>query len=227
VAQTHTVTAPTTDAAYTATFSTAPTPLAFVQVAASTPQSPASSVTTSYPQSQIAGDLDVVVVGWNDTTSTITGITDTAGNTYVMAAPLTRGAGVSQAIYYARNIAAGGNSVTVTFNQAAAYVDVRVAEYRGVDRTAPLDGVAAASGTGATASSGNLTTTARGFVIGAGTTTGGFTAASSGFTARIITMPDLDILEDRTTTAGGGYSATAAQSGAYVFQAVGFKAAAP
>ncbi len=36
--QTHTVTAPATDASYLATYSTAPTPLAFVQVAAATPR---------------------------------------------------------------------------------------------------------------------------------------------------------------------------------------------
>ena len=105
------------------------------------------------------------------------------------------------------------------------YVDLRVAEYSGVDRVAPLDGAASAAGSASTASSGNVTTSTKGLVVGAGTTTGRFTAAGSGFTLRIITSPDLDILEDRTTTAGGSYSATAPQIGSYVMQAVGFKAA--
>ena len=184
-------------------------------------------MTKSYGQNQAAGNLNVVVVGWNDTTSTITAVTDTAGNTYSLAAPVTRGSGISQAIYHAKNIVGGANSVTATFNQPAVYVDLRVAEYSGVDRVAPLDGAASTAGNAATATSGSLTTTARGLVIGAGTTTGAFSAAGAGYTLRIITSPDLDILEDRTTTAGGSYAATAPQSGSYVMQAVGFKAAVP
>ncbi len=212
---------------YTVTFAAAPAPLAFVQVAAATPQTPQSVVTRSYLQNQAGGDLNVVVVGWNDTTSTITGVTDSAGNTYALAVPVARGSGISQAMYYAKNIAGGANTVTVTFNQPAAYVDLRVAEYSGVDRVSPLDGSASMAGNTATASSGNLATTARGLVIGAGTTTGGFSSAGAGFTSRIITNPDLDILEDQVTTVAGTYSATAPQGGNYVMQAVGFKAAAP
>ena len=44
----------------------------------------------------------------------------------------TSGTGLSQSIYYAPNIAGGSNTVTVTFNQAAAYPDMRILEYRGV-----------------------------------------------------------------------------------------------
>ena len=47
-------------------------------------------------------------------------------------------------------------------------------------------------------------------IVGAGTTTGGFTGAGSGYTSRIITTPDADILEDRVVTSTGSYSATAA-----------------
>ena len=226
-AQTHIVTVPAAGASYTVTFAAAPAPLAFVQVAAATPQAPQSVVTRSYLQNQTGGDLNVVVVGWNDTTSTITGVTDSAGNSYALAVPLARGSGISQAMYYAKNIAGGANTVTVTFNQPAAYVDLRVAEYGGVDRVSPLDGSASMAGNTATASSGNLATTARGLVVGAGTTTGGFSSAGAGFTSRIITNPDLDILEDQVTTVAGTYSATAPQGGNYVMQAVGFKAATP
>jgi hypothetical protein len=77
---------------------------------------------------QTAGDLNLVVVGWNDISSTIASVTDTAGNTYVLAAgtvstPLPTGnnanpAGVSQAIYYAKNIVGGANTVIVTFNRS-------------------------------------------------------------------------------------------------------------
>src|SRR5262249_32301953 len=68
---------------------------------------------------------------------------------------------------------------------------------------------------------------ARELVLGAGTTTGGFSGAGSGFTTRIITDPDADIVEDRLVTATGSYSATASLSGsaAWVMQVVTFKAA--
>ena len=47
-------------------------------------------------------------------------------------------------------------------------------------------------------SSGPATTTAANtLLVGAGTTTGGFAGAGSGYTLRVITQPDLDILEDR------------------------------
>ena len=41
-----------------------------------TPQSPVSTVSVTYPAAQAAGDLNVVVVGWNDTTSTVASIRD-------------------------------------------------------------------------------------------------------------------------------------------------------
>ena len=44
-------------------------------------------------------------------------------------------------------------------------------------------------------------------------TTGGFTGAGTGFTTRIITVPDADIVDDRVVTSTGSYSATATQSG--------------
>ncbi len=101
-------------------------------------------------------------------------MTDSAGNVYQLAAPLTRGSGLSQAIYYAKNInaaAAGSNVVTVQFSGAANFPDVRVAEYSGLDPVSPLDTSASASGSGATASSGNLTTSvANDVIFGAGMT---------------------------------------------------------
>src|SRR4029077_7860058 len=46
---------------------TTPVGIAFVQVARGTPQSSQISVKVSYPQAQTAGDLNLVAVGWNDT----------------------------------------------------------------------------------------------------------------------------------------------------------------
>ena len=80
------------------------------------------------------------------TTSTISSVTDSPGNTYSLAVGPTSATGLQQSIYYAKNIAGGSNTVTVTFNQAAAYPDVRILEYSGLDTSSPLDVTAAAAG---------------------------------------------------------------------------------
>ena len=165
----------------------------FVQVNSATPQTNQSTVTVPYLQAQGAGDLNVVAVGFNDSTSTITSVTDSAGNQYQLAAPLTRGSGISQAIYYAKNIStptAGNNVVSVHFSDAVPYVDLRAVEYRGLDLVNPLDTSASAPGNGATASSGNLTTSAaREVIFGAGTTTGQFVGGTNGLISRLDHLP--------------------------------------
>ncbi len=135
----HTLTVPAADQGYTATYTVTPVsaPIAFVQVAAATPQTNQTAVPVALPTAQVAGNLNAVVVGWNDVAANVASVTDTAGNTYLPAAPVTRGAGISQGVYYAANIAGGANTVTVTFDRPAAYVDVRVAEYSGLDRASP------------------------------------------------------------------------------------------
>ena len=63
----------------------------------------------------------MVIIGWADATNTVQSVTDTAGNTYVLAFPATVGTGLSQAIYYAKNIvASASNTVTVTFSATTA-----------------------------------------------------------------------------------------------------------
>src|SRR5216683_2919070 len=107
-------------------------PIAFVQSNSATPQSPQTMVTVTYTAAQTLGNVNVVIVGWNDSTSTVGSVTDSRGNTYALAAaPVVQSATASQAIYYAKNIsaaAAGANTVTVTFSVAAAFPDIRIAE---------------------------------------------------------------------------------------------------
>ena len=95
----------------------------------------------------------------DDTTYAVSSVVDSKGNVYTKAIGPTTTSGLSQSIYYAKNIAAGTNTVTVTFNQAAAYPDVRILEYSGLDPSAPLDVTAGAVGSGTSASSGAATTT--------------------------------------------------------------------
>src|SRR5262249_37087709 len=108
-----------------------PAPIAFVQAASSTPQTPQATVTVVLG-AQAAGNMNVVVVGWNDSTATVSSVTDTKGNAYALAIGPTVLAGqASQSIYFAPNIvaaASGANTVTVRFSAAANFPDVRVLE---------------------------------------------------------------------------------------------------
>jgi Glycosyl hydrolases family 16/IPT/TIG domain len=198
----------------------------FVQQKSAVPQTASASVTVTYPVAQTAGNLNVVVVGWNDTTSTVSMVGDSLGNNYTLAIGPTTGTGLRQSIYYAAGIKAGSNTVTVRFNQAARYVDIRALEYSGLDAATPLDVTAGAAGIGTTASSGSATTkSANDLIFGAGTTAGRFSAAGAGFVSRVITSPDGDIAEDQSVGTTGSYSATAPNSsGAWAMQMVAFRA---
>ena len=108
-------------------------------------------VKVTFTAAQTAGDLNVVVVGWNDSTATVSSVTDRKGNAYTrVVGPTTISGVLSQSIYYAKNIAAaaaGANIVTVTFSTAADYPDIRILEYSGADPSNPVDVTAAAPAT--------------------------------------------------------------------------------
>ncbi|MGB8592208.1 MAG: galactose oxidase-like domain-containing protein, partial [Candidatus Acidiferrales bacterium] len=219
-----------TASATTLSASSAPA-IKFVQVNSATPSTPSSSVAVVFKAAQAAGDLNVVAVGWNDTVAKVSSVTDSKGNAYTLAIGPTAGSNLSQSIYYAKNIssaAAGANTVTVTFNTAAAYPDIRIVEYSGVSTTSPLDVELGAAGSSTASSSGAITTTnANDLLFGANMVFTETTGPGSGFTSRVIS-PDGDIAEDEIVTATGSYSATASlsPSAAWVMQLVAFKAAA-
>ena len=199
----------------------------FVQVNSgpSTIQASNSSVAVSYLNPQTAGNLNIVAVGWGDTTSSISSITDSKNNTYTLAVGPTPNTGLQQSIYYAKNIVGGStNKVTVKFNQAAAYPDVRILEYSGLDPTSPLDVTKFGTGTGPAANSGSTTTTSSNeLIFGAGTSAHHFTAAGSGFSSRVINIYG-SIAEDEVVGSSGSYSATATNSaGAWVMQMATFR----
>src|SRR6266705_94405 len=207
-------------------------PIGFVQVNAAVPQTPQTTVTVGYAGAQTAGNLNVVIVGWNDATALVTSVTDSKGNGYSLAVGPTVVAGTaSQSIYFAPNIAAasaGGNIVTVRFSAAAVYPDIRVLEYSGLDAVSPLHAVAASTGSSTTSSSGALTVSVANVLLVAGnlvqTST---TGPGVSFTNRVITNPDGDIAEDRVVSAAGSYSATAplSSSSPWIMQMAAFKAA--
>ncbi len=204
-------------------------PIAFVQSTFADPQTAQTALTVPFNAAQTAGNLNVVVVGWNDTKATITSVVDSKGNVYALAVgPTKRTTLLTQSIYYAKNIAGGTNAVTVNFSVAASFVDVRTAEYSGIDTTNPLDIAIGATGTNNSSSSGAVTTTnANDLIVGANMVFTSTIGAGTGFTSRNITSPDGDIYEDRVVTAAGAQTATAPLSGAgaWIMQLAAFKAA--
>ncbi len=198
--------------------------ISFVQVTSKVATS-GSSMAITYPAAQTAGNLNVVEVMWGDTTSAVSTVADNRGNTYALAVGPTKVTGLTSAIYYAKNIAGGSTTVTVTFNQTAAYPNINILEYSGLNTSSPLDVFSAATGSGTTANSGSATTTAASeLIVGAGNPSSGFTAAGSGFTKRLVNAYG-GIAEDEIVSSTGSYSATATMtSGTYVMQMATFRA---
>jgi hypothetical protein len=177
-----------------------------------------------------------VIVGTAETTSKVSAVTDSKGNSYQLAiAPSLLNLTLQQSIYYAKNIAAapaGSNVVTVKFAPAAAYPDIRILEYSGVDTVSPLDVTAGYADNDTIAYScktGNVATTnPTDLLVAANTVLGGNTGPGPNFTQRLLTSPDNDIVEERVVTTAGFYNASAILQqgvGGYAMQMVAFRAA--
>ncbi len=215
------------------TVTTTSTSISYVQGNYATPQAPQTTVNVTFTAAQVSGDLNVVVVGWNDSTASVSAVTDSKGNAYTRAVGPTIISGtLSQSIYYAKNIvsaAAGTNTVTVGFSTAAISPDIRILEYSGADPNSPVDATAANTGTSATSSSGSATTTNPiDLLFGANIVVTTTTGPGSGFVRRLLTSPDGDIAEDQEVVTTGSYSATAplSSAGAWIMQMVAFRASA-
>ncbi|HVU45136.1 MAG TPA: choice-of-anchor D domain-containing protein [Terracidiphilus sp.] len=206
-----------------------PTSIAYVQGNYVTPQSASSNVGVTYNAAQQAGDLNVVVVGWNDSTAVVSKISDSLGNTYSLVAGPTVVSGLlSQSVYYAKNIkaaAAATNTVTVTFSKAATSADVRIVEYSGADPVNPVDVAASGSGSSTSTTVSAKTTNPSDLIFGANIVRTLTTGAGSSFTKRLLTQPDGDIVEDQMVQTAGSYTATASlnASGSWIMQMVAFR----
>ena len=205
----------------------------FIQAGDAVAGAATTTLPAQMPALQTAGNLNVVFIGWADTAAAVSSVTDTEGNTYVAALPTANGTGVSQAIYYAKNIAGDSvtpNTVTVTFSQGAQFPDVRVLEYSGLDTGSPLDTVASNAGSGALADSGACTTTtAVELILSGGTVGTHITGPGSGFTLVDLTRPNGGSAQHKITSAAGSCQATApiSASSAWVMQSVAFKLPPP
>jgi len=214
--------------------SAAPTPPKYVQGNSATPTSQAT-VRVTYMAAQTAGDLNVVIVGWNDSTAQVSSVTDSKGNVYQLAIGPTQLIGavgaqsISQSVYYSKNIAAaaaGTNTVTVKFGSAAQYPDIRILEYSGIDPVNPVDLAAAFFNSGSLSTTGTVViTNSLDLLVGANTVQTSNSGPGTGFTERLLT-PDGDVVEDREVSVPGLYSAIAPLTapGEYVMQLVAFRA---
>ena len=116
----------------------------------------------------------------------------------------------------------------MTFSGAMVYVDVRITEYAGLDPANPVDVTSSNSGSNNSATSGSVTTTAANTLLfGAGMTWGYYGNATNGFTTRVLTQPNSDIVADRIVNSAGSYAATAPVTGGgtWPMQVVAFKSA--
>src|SRR5207245_10961927 len=107
-----------------------PSPIALVQSNSTALNGQKASVTSSYPSTQTQGDLNVVIIGWQGGGNSVANVTDTLGNTYTPVLQ-NHSTGISQAMYYAKNIQGGSNNIVkATFASNAASPDLIVLEYR-------------------------------------------------------------------------------------------------
>jgi hypothetical protein len=202
----------------------------YVQGNYATPQNPQSAVSVTFNAAQVAGDLNVVVVGWNDSTAVVSSVTDQVGNSYQLAVgPAVQSGYSSQSIYYAANIAsaAGGtNTVTVTFTVAARYPDIRILEYSGLDPTNPVDVTASNLGNSSTSIASVTTTNPNDLLVASNLVQTVSTGIGSGFTQRLLTQ-DGDIAGDEVVTSAGSYSASSplSPSAPWIMQLVAFRTA--
>jgi hypothetical protein len=202
----------------------------YVQAATGITSGTVTSMAAAMPKAQTAGNLNIAIVGWSDTVANVSSVTDSEGNTYTAALAPTIGTGVSQAIYYAKNIVGDTttpNVITATFDQGAFAADVRVLEYSGLNITTPLDQVTGNSGTGTLADSGSCTTlNPVELVVGTATVTSRVTGPGTGFNLLSLTNPNGDNAEHRITSATGSCGATAPiTNGNWVMQSISMKPA--
>jgi hypothetical protein len=186
--------------------------ITFVQVADYSHNQGISQPTLGIPiANQAAGDLNVVAIGWYDSTTQISAVHDSNGNTYAQAvAPISVSGqnALTQCIYFAAGIASGNNTVTVDWNSTPDTPDVRVLEYSGLDPSNPLDGTASNSGSGEAVTAGPATAAfAPELVFAAGVTSGAQITASPGFASRVVTNLG-NLAQDEIASSAGPFSVT-------------------
>src|SRR5258706_1630653 len=138
--------------------------ITFVQKAISADNGSGTTVTVNITAGT-TGNLICGSVVSNDP-QTVTSVKDNNGVTYnIVDNTDDAGDGVSMATFYLPNISGAPTSIIATFSASAIVTRIEVQEWSGVATTTPLDGHIAQQTSGATVSSGNITTTVGGDLI--------------------------------------------------------------
>lgn len=162
--------------------------------------------------------LAVVVCGWDGTNGAalVTGITDTAGNTYLKVVGEWRTGSDNEErceIWYAKNITGNANNITTaTYTGTVDDRFISVAEFSGVHTTAPLDQLSFASEAGVTEhNAGGINTTVNDEVL-----IGGHMAAArefwtegAGWTSLTTDETEYFYAEYRIVSSSGAYDTAA------------------
>lgn len=188
---------------------------AHVQTKSVTTGSSTTTISVTFSAPSTAGHLIVVHVTWDKQNRDITSVTDTK-NTYYLVPGSTMNFGQGSnkyrsALYYAYAITVTPGPLTIkaTLDGAnQAFAEIYASEYSNVLTTAdPLDVTSTTAGNGGSVASGAVSTTqpnelVYGVAIGATDVVGG----GAGFSVRSTAQSN--IVEDKTGTAAGSYSAT-------------------
>lgn len=190
----------------------APTGIQLIQKNVNGSESTGNAMSVSFPSANTAGNF-LIVTGTSARPASAITLTDTAGNTYIKAlGPINDAAqDVNLYVWYVPNCKSGPNRVTITPSAPSA-LEIHVSEFSGVARTAPLDQVSFATGSGALASSGIKTPTVNGELIFGYSWVVNNASAGPGFTPLSLVNGDLDEYQVQTTS--GPVAATFTQSAA-------------
>jgi fibronectin type 3 domain-containing protein len=145
-----------------------------------------SSMSVALPAPESAGNVILVAVGWGNSTSTISSLSDSRGNTYALLnGPASIASTARQSVYYAKNISAGTNTVSVTFSGSVPAPSLRVLEYSGLDPVNPIDAIQVTTGNSGAWASGVTTTGAPEILVALGYTQYYLTSPGDGTQDRI------------------------------------------
>jgi hypothetical protein len=204
--------------------------ISYVQGAAAASAGPDLMATLPFPSSQERGDLNVIFVSWADTAADVVSVTDTGGNLYLRAHSTTRERVATQVVYYASDIArahAGLNIITVRFSASVERLNIRIAEYHGIDAGRPLDTANGAEGESALVSTDwTAISDPDVLLVASAYTAQQILGPGPAYTQRLIES-NSSILEDNSVETAGVYRATALQvsPGWYLIDLIAFRAA--
>jgi hypothetical protein len=173
--------------------------------------STATSSTLGFNSENRAGDLIVVNMSWVNAV-TVQSVQDSMGNVYSAASEAGVGSGGQrQQVWYAKNIKAGANTVTVTYSGSAEGLALSINEYAGIETEDPFDQSITTVGSGVNIATAAVTTSSENALVFASFRANGLlhsTVAGSDFTMRSSEYEPA-ITEDRIVFNSGIYSATA------------------